>query len=259
MEWFKFYAEEYLSDTKIRSLPPLHQHCWTYILALAASQERDGFIPFLTEETLMSTAGLVWGTDEWERTQGVLKLFEIRKMITIETEGVTVVNWLKKQGSALSSYERVKRFREKKRNETERNVMKHENDNNRIEENRINTIPASPEKDLEKEISGDDFQVEAEEDMVPSRDLKNNNKPPRKMHRQIFSLFTGVQPFWFKSRQMIDAADRLYNDKGVEKCKKALAFFNENKDEKFCPQVYTPIDLEEKWTKLATFRDKQEE
>ncbi len=146
MEWFKFYGEEYLSDMKIRSLPPLHQHCWTIILALASSEENGGFIPFLTEEILLTTAGLVFGTQEWEDTLGVLKIFQSRKMITVETGGVTVINWVKKQGSSLSSYERVKKHREKKRNETESNILKHENDNDRIEENRI-------EERVETEVS----------------------------------------------------------------------------------------------------------
>lgn len=171
MEWFKFYAEEYLSDMKIRSLPPLHQHCWTYILALAASEERNGFIPFLDEETLMSTAGLVMGTQEWESTEGVLKLLESRKMITIETEGITVTNWVKKQGSALSSYERVKRFREKKRNETERNAEKHENDNNRIEENRINT-PA--DAGFSKNIEEVRLDKDGDETSKKKKDPANN-------------------------------------------------------------------------------------
>lgn len=68
--------------------------------------------------------------DEWGATQGVLEKFKKLQMITLDNELITVLNWQKRQETSLTSYERVKRYREKKRND---NV----NDNDRVEENRI--------------------------------------------------------------------------------------------------------------------------
>ena len=74
-------------------------------------------------------------------------------MITHETTDdnddnkmITIVNFIKRQESNLSSYERVKKYREKSKNEAKndnkRNVI---NDNARIDKNRI-------DKNIEKKI-----------------------------------------------------------------------------------------------------------
>jgi len=122
------------------------------------------------------------------------------------------------------------------------------------EPNKTVSVDTTPKIAAEPQES--EFEVIAEEDTVPTRDFVKRVKPPRKMHKPVFALWKTYPPHWALNRAITDAADRLYHDKGVEKIKKALTFYEDMKDDKFCPKIYTPLDLEEKWDKLITFRDR---
>lgn len=116
------------------------------------------------------------------------------------------------------------------------------------------SITGAPNVASESDFSEDDVVVETDEELVPTRDLRRKTKPPRKQHNAVFGLFGTYPPYWAVNRSIIDSANRLAQYKGLEKIKKALEFYRENKDEKFCPQINTPIDLEEKWDKLLAFK-----
>lgn len=116
MDWFKFYASEYMTDPKILALTTEESHCWTILLCFAAIHR--GVIPNLTEEVLMRVAKLTPGTDAWNASIGVLKKFERNGMVTIcnddatECNGdVTLTNWKKRQAIPMSSAERSRKFR----------------------------------------------------------------------------------------------------------------------------------------------------
>lgn len=109
--WFKFYGAEYLSDVKMRALTPCARSCWITLLSFASVASTPGKVSYLTEEALMREAGLNATKDEWSETEGVLKLFEKRKMIEITEESINVVNWDKRQDSYLTDAERSSRYR----------------------------------------------------------------------------------------------------------------------------------------------------
>jgi hypothetical protein len=138
--WFKFYGGEYLCDPKMLSLSPAERSCWITLLCYASISDIPGEIKHLTEERLMSVAGLDNTRDEWGETLGVLKKLENLEMIRADNGMITIINYRKRQDYALSSYERVKKHRELKRNDNEMITHDNEvkqNDNTRIEENRI--------------------------------------------------------------------------------------------------------------------------
>ena len=134
MKWFKFYGQDYLSDPKILMLSPAERSCWITLLCYASVND-NGMITFLTEEKLMFQAGLDPTREEWDFTSGVLEKFKTLQMITYDNDLITVKNWNKRQETSLTSYERVKRFREKKRIDNAKITL----EENRIEENRIDT------------------------------------------------------------------------------------------------------------------------
>src|SRR3990167_2286020 len=145
-KWFKFYGTEYLSDPKIMSLSPCDRSCWLTLLCLTSVNDNDndnGLVRYLTEERLMTLAGLDTSMDEWENTRGVLEKFQNLGMIQIDNEMITVNNWKKRQETNLNSYERVKRHREKKK------VMTHDNksDNDRLDKIRLDKIRKEENKE----------------------------------------------------------------------------------------------------------------
>lgn len=119
--WFKFYAGEYLSDTKILQLNGQERSCWVTLLCLA--NQGEGKVKFLSEQQLLMMSGVS------ESIQNVLKKFETLGMITTSNGIVTVRNWNKRQYS--EGYSRVKKFRERKSNSK---------DNDRVEENIVEEI-----------------------------------------------------------------------------------------------------------------------
>lgn len=131
MKWFKFYGQDYLSDPKILTLTAGERSCWLTLLAYGSIDE-TGTVFFLDENKLMIQSGIDPLSDEWSKTRGVLEKLKNFKMITLDNGMITLVNWSKRQETNLTSYERVKRWREKYKK------MKH-NDNAMItsEENRI--------------------------------------------------------------------------------------------------------------------------
>lgn len=132
--WFKFYGTEYLGDQKMLALSACERSCWLTLLCYASQNE--GTVKHLSESTLMTQAGIDFEQDEWERTVGVLnKLVEL-EMIRVDNGVITVTNWKKRQESSLTPYERVKKFREKKRDDNEHDNAKITIEKRRIEKNR---------------------------------------------------------------------------------------------------------------------------
>lgn len=74
----------------------------------------------------------------------------------------------------------------------------------------------------------------------------------------IFKEVTGRYSSHWKIRtnQRVAAAN-LLADNSEQAIRKALTFYMEHKDIEFCPQINSPLDLEEKWYDLIDFRDKQ--
>lgn len=117
--WFKFYGQDFLTDPKMRQLTIVQRMMWITILCLA-SQTEDGFIANLDEETLKELTGLQKYHDPtdvegWDQGDGIFETLQKRYMITLHETGVHVTHWQKRQGSMSTSYERVKKFRDKKK------------------------------------------------------------------------------------------------------------------------------------------------
>ena len=139
MKWFKFYGQDYLCDQKMLALTASERSCWITLMCYGSINDNandNGMITFLSEEQLMSQAGLSITDEEWDKTVGVLKKFEKLKMIRNDNGVITILNWTKRQETSLTPYERVKRHREKKRNDNANDNGMITTDKNRIDKKR---------------------------------------------------------------------------------------------------------------------------
>lgn len=77
---------------------------------------------------------------------------------------------------------------------------------------------------------------------------------------QVFEVFQevlGIYPLnWRTNRTQRTAGENLFKERGLDQVRKALEFYRETKDEPFCPQVLSPWELDTKWKKLITFKNK---
>ena len=166
MKWFKFYGQDYLCDPKILALSASERSCWITLLSYGSISD-NGMITFLDEEQLMRQSGVSTIGEEWDRTSGVLKKLEKLKMITLDNEVITILNWQKRQETSLTGYERVKRYREKKRDDNAMITLDNANDNAMITSDKIRidkniNIYTDSEKILEEAESGfDDKPIKA--------------------------------------------------------------------------------------------------
>lgn len=152
MKWFKFYGQDWLTDTKIFSMKLEDKLCYLTLLCLASSST-DGVIKNCTEDTVLRLSGLQFDPanedNEYSRAIGCLKRYHDNGMITHDNKGGVIINaYSKRQGSNLGGYERIKRFREKKKmalnidknktnDNTNDNISDNTNDNPRIDKIRI--------------------------------------------------------------------------------------------------------------------------
>lgn len=159
-QWFKFWGGEWLNDQKRLALTPVEQSCWVVLMCYASQSDLSGSVKHLTEERLLVQTGIDINSDSWKETVGILKKLEKLEMITVDNDVITLNNWTKRQERALTPYERVKRYRNKK-NDNDDN----ENDNARVDKNRIE------KRREEKPHAHLDYLIN-----IPPEDLKELNE-----------------------------------------------------------------------------------
>lgn len=129
-KWFKFYGQDWLTDTKAIKLDPIQRLCFITLLCMASASDIQGTIKDLDEETLLLMTHLYNDPyndeNDYTRGKGILEKLVGNGMITNDNGLITIKNFTKRQEIQLTPYERVKKYRAKK-----------QNDNPREEENRI--------------------------------------------------------------------------------------------------------------------------
>lgn len=94
--------------------------------------------------------------------------------------------------------------------------------------------------------------------LVSDKEWEDRNSVPKDDSRRvkdklaIYHLFSPSELPWWKRRQEREAALSLF-DYGVEKVRRGLDLMRENKDDKYCPQAYTPCQYVEKLPKLKEY------
>ncbi len=117
-KWFKFYSADYMLDGKIRQLDAIERSCWLTLLCLADMSDIPGEVRNVKPEDLLVLSGIIYDPDNemkrrvWDDTLGVLTHLTDLGMIEKNDNGmITVINFRKRQGRALNTYQRVKKHR----------------------------------------------------------------------------------------------------------------------------------------------------
>lgn len=164
MKWFKFYGQDYLTDPKMNALDATSKVMWITLLCLYSGNEGNP-LTNVDDWFLARMSGYSETADEWyEKVDGTLEQFKKLGLIENDNGMITLNNFEKRQNMALSGYERVKKFRESKKNKPEKtkftvgemitndNVDDNANDNveKRVDKKRIdkNIYPTANASDL---------------------------------------------------------------------------------------------------------------
>lgn len=81
---------------------------------------------------------------------------------------------------------------------------------------------------------------------------------PRKdtSYREVFRLWGKYPKNWDMNRTQIQAAKNLMEEQGISTVQKILKWYNNHKDDPYCPLITTPYDLDSKLPKLKAYRDR---
>lgn len=104
-------------------------------------------------------------------------------------------------------------------------------------------------------------------DQVPVEDTKETHKQGntyKETHTteqssgtsNLIDLFKEINPSYknlFKRKTQHDSAKRLLEREGYEKISKIIKFIEKRRFDKFCPQISSPYQLEEKWSALEKY------
>jgi len=131
-------------------------------------------------------------------------------------------------------------------------------------------IPTKAIKQITKTISDKSpimpFNKNKEEAVVDydSGEIVEPVKPQTKKYPnapaicKIFQEVLGKNPGnWRVNKTQLLACENLYTERTPAKVRSALLYYQANREEKYCPQISSPYDLDSKWTKLGEFKLKQ--
>ncbi len=153
--WIKFYTEA-LHDRKMRRLDRFDKSVYYDLLLLAGFEDKDGYLPCIDDIAFELDLTVK------QAKKSIQKLLEIGVISRDDNGNLYVTMFTQRQETSSDGYERVKRYRNKKRNAmiTDDNVI---NDNGMItDDNVINDtqmITAEEEVEVEEEV---DKEVEEE-------------------------------------------------------------------------------------------------
>ena len=111
------------------------------------------------------------------------------------------------------------------------------------------------------EEASDSEVVLVDEDGNSITPKKKKDPQERKDLYWMFSLFKEINPAWESWVQIPTqrgAGMRLLKSKGKDKIQRAIELADEIKDEPYAPQIKSPYELEQKWSKLKSFLEKND-
>lgn len=80
-----------------------------------------------------------------------------------------------------------------------------------------------------------------------------------KLGNEVIDLFKDLNPSYrrlFMRKPQHESAERLVQQHGLEKLKGVVAFIGLKRPDRFCPNITTPMQLEEKWGALESYASK---
>ena len=87
--------------------------------------------------------------------------------------------------------------------------------------------------------------------------LQTKKYPNAPVVQKVFQEVLGKNPAnWKLNTTQLQACENLYTERTPERVRAALHYFQEVKDQEFCPMISSPYDLDSKWQKLADFKNR---
>lgn len=90
---------------------------------------------------------------------------------------------------------------------------------------------------------------------------KDTTEPQAALIGELIKSFEGINPstkVLYGSPPQRKASVRLLEVHGLERIRKAIAYVETNRDDRFCPSITTPVQLEAKWAQLEDFGRKKQ-
>lgn len=258
MRWFKFYGQDWHTDPKIAGMGMEDRLCLVALFTIAASEEKNGFIPSLSEESLIKLAGIPdWPESDYnpmEKAIGVLNRYETLRIVTLGGNAeVTVRNWGVRQGGNTSNAEKQRRYRERLK------IKVNEGSNVTVTESNavVTPLPRIEENRIDKNnTSAKDAQiVEVKENAEELPKKESIAKYPDA--RKVFTLFGDSEDkLWARNTTQLRAAQSLFESKGIEELTELMTWYKKNRTRDFCPQFDDPNEWAKKYQMINRFFDK---
>jgi len=161
--------------------------------------------------------------------------------------------------SLVKDYEKWKVVTEKRNTVTEkRNKVLRKSVPTKERKTSINTIsdksPIMPFNKNKEEAVVDYDSGEIVEPVKPQTKKYPNAPAICKIFQEVLGKNPGN---WRVNKTQLLACENLYTERTPAKVRSALLYYQANREEKYCPQISSPYDLDSKWTKLGEFKQKQ--
>jgi hypothetical protein len=247
MIWFKFYGQDWLTDIKVISMSMEDRLCFITLLCLAS--QNSGTIKACSEDMIIKLTHIdndVTSDDNpFERARGCLERFRALGMITydnndnvindnndnvindnndnvindtatvthdniLKLHNVTVVNFVKRQGTNLTNYEKVKKFRESQK------ILLHNmkpKSKNVINDNKDDVINGNARLDkirLDKNIIYKETSSLKKDEIFDWPTYLEKMKDSEVKHIKLIGIFFEEKGLVFENREQVGNAIKRY-------------------------------------------------
>lgn len=102
------------------------------------------------------------------------------------------------------------------------------------------------------------IDIDGNGEVVEEKVTPRRKYPHAPAVRKLFLEILGRSPAnWRVNKTQLIACENLSTERGLDKVRSALEFYKAHQEEKYCPKIDSPYDLDSKWTKLGEFKLKQ--
>lgn len=149
-----------------------------------------------------------------------------------------------------------------------KNFQKHQNQNSpKIQKGIEEAIKNAPHE-LKEFVEGKGMYTLSHSNSNIKSNFNSNPKATAKagdtqkidVQAQVISLFKEINPSYqvhFSRKSQRDAAQRLFDLHGLEKLQGVIGYIKANANERYLPVITTPCQLEEKWSALTMYAQKE--
>ena len=236
-----------MTDPKIAGMLMEDKLCLITLLCIASGENKNGVIPSLTENALITLAQIpdvpTLDNNPAENARGILERLKALHIVTLDGNGqVTLNNFGTRQQQSSSNAEKQKRYRESKKvnkNKDEISSNAHVTEGNA----RGNALHRIDKNRIDKNII--------------SNGTKSAKKTPQftTQGAEVLKAFELIDPknkTYYANKTQRSACEFLLEEYGMEKVLSAIKIIpGINVKKLYIRQITTPYDLKENWVKIV--------